>query len=311
MNRIIRLWNQHRKGFILVIGAFVFLIIVIQILNQVAKQQRVAKAENAVVLTEEEKSLPTKSVIGGDSVDLETTKDNVAIIEQFIEKCNSQDVSGAYSMLTDDCKDLLYQNEEIFKIGYLDMIFKTRRTADIQNFLTKDKRYTYYINYYEDSLSTGQIKGTNTYQDYITIDTDGKLSINNLIYKKEVNKETEQNGIKIIILSQAIYKDKEEYEIKIENATDKNISIIGEEIKSIYLIDENNTKYNSNIVEIAKSSYEIPSYMYTTYTLGFKKLYSSGVKSREIVFLDIIADYEQYKISPNEVQERVKIGVNI
>lgn len=311
MNKIIRLWNQHRKGFILAIGAFIFLIIVIQVLNQVAKSQKEARNENRIILTEEEKNLPTRSSISGEKVDLDITKDNVAIIEDFIAKCNNQDVSSAYALLTDDCKELLYPNEEMFKVGYIDIIFTTKRVANIENFLNNGNRYTYYINYQEDSLSTGKISGTNTYQDYITIDTDGKLNIDNLIYKNEVNKESERDGIKIKVLSQAIYKDKEEYQIQIENATDKDISIIGSNTSSIYLVDDNNTKYNSNAIEIAESSYQIPSYMYRTYNLGFKKIYSAGVKSRAIDFLDIVADYDKYEFTPDEVNERVKIRVEL
>lgn len=312
MNNIIRFWNQNRKGIIAGIAAIVLLIVVIQVLNQIAKQQK-EQNNNEIELTEED--LPTKSIIGGDSVSVETTKGNVEIIESFIEKCNNGDITGAYAMLTNDCKEVLFSSEESFKKGYYDIIFKSKRISKIENFLSKNKRYTYKVTFSNDILATGNAENSKSYQDYITIDENsenGKINLNSFIYKKNINKESEKEGIKVNILSQEIYKDNEKYQIKIENNTNKRILIdTGEKSKSVYLVGSNNITYNSYIYEISSILYELPAKFNRTYSIRFNKIYSSGVQTEGIVFSDIVADCEKYSQTPDEVKERVKISVNI
>lgn len=313
MNNIIRFWNQNRKGIIAGIIAIVLLIVVIQVLNQMVKNQ--SKQNNTNTLTEEEKSLPTKSIIGADTISIEETKDNVEIINEFTQNCNDGNITAAYAMLTDDCKEVLFKTEENFKKGYVDIIFSTKRLLNIENFISEDKRYTYKVEFYSDILSTGNAQNSEFYQDYITIDENsenGKLNINSFIYKKNINKETEIAGIKVIVISQQIYKDNEKYEIKIENNTDKRISInSGKYTKSVYIVGSNNVTYNSNIAELSSILYEIPANFYRTYTIKFNKIYSSGVETKGIVFSDIVPDYEQYKQTPNETTKRIQISVSI
>ena len=315
MNNIIRFWNQNRKGIIAGIAAIVFLIVIIQVLNEMARQRNQAQNENVIQLTEEEKKLPTESIIGGEKVSIEQTKDNVEIIEEFIEKCNNGDISGAYAMLTEGCKKQLFSTEENFKKGYYDIIFSSKRLTNIENFISNSNRYTYRVNFYDDILSTGNAENSTSYQDYITVDENlenGKISINSLIYTEDINKETEKEGITVTILSKQVYKENERYEITIKNSTDKRISIDSrEKSKTVYLVGSDNVSYGSYISEIASTLLEIPSNSERTYEIRFNKIYSSGVKTRDIVFSDMVPDYEKYELKPNEEKERVKISVRI
>lgn len=312
MNKIIRFWNQNRKSIITIIIAIALLIIVIQVLNQFAKNS----SSNNKKVEETTEGLPTESIIGGQTISVETTKNNVEEIETFIKKCNSGDIEGAYNMLTDDCKSVLFASKlENFKNGYYDIIFSSKRTGDIENFTSQNNRYTYRVKFYTDILSSGSIQNVESYQDYITIDknmTDGKISINSLIYKREINKESELNGVKLIILNQQIYKDYEKYEIKFENATNSRILIdTRTQTETTYLLGNNGIKYNSNISEISSALCEIPANFYRTYTIRFDKLYSSNVGTKGISFTDIVPDYETYKQNTKEYNKRLKISVSI
>ena len=183
------------------------------------------------------------------------------------------------------------------------------------DYISNNKRYTYRVTIYEDMLATGNADSSKSYKDYITIDENsksGKLNINSFIYKKEINKQAEVDGIKIIIVSQQVYKENEKYEIKIENNTNKRILIdTREKNKSVYLVGNNNVSYDSYISEISSVLYEIPANFYRTYEIKFNKIYSSGTTTKGIVFSDIVADYEKYEQNPEEVKDRVKITVNI
>ena len=312
MHKIIRFWNQNKRGIIVGIIAIVLLIVIIQIFNQMARKEN---TKETVKLTEEEKQLPTESIIGGQDVSIEETKNNVEKIETFIEKCNNGDITGAYEMLTDDCKEILFTTEENFKKGYCDIIFKGKRISKIENFLSQGNRDTYRVTFYEDILATGDSQNAQSYQDYITVDKNsenGKLNINSFIYKTDINKETEKDGIKISVLSKEVYKDNEKYEIKIENNTNKKILIDTRmQTKSVYLVGSNNVTYSSYISELSSILYEIPAKFYRNYKIRFDKIYSSGISTKAIVFSDMVSDYEKYKQAPNETKERVKISVSI
>ena len=313
MNKLIRYWNQNRVKIILVVAVITFLIIVIQLLNQVAKENNKAnntKKENVV------EGLPTESIIGGQTVSTEKTEVNVNEIESFIKKCNSGDIEGAYNMLTDDCKDVLFANKiENFKKGYYNIIFSSKRTGDIENFISDSNRYTYRVKFYADMLSTGSTQDVESYQDYITIDqnmSEGKLSINSLLYTNKINKESELNGVKVIVVSQQIYKDYEKYEIKFENTTNNRILIdTRTQTKSVYILGSNNITYESNMSEISSALCEIPANFYRTYTIRFNKTYSSGVTTKGIAFSDIVPDYKTYIQNTKEYKQRLKIGISI
>lgn len=313
MNKIVRIWNQNRKLIITAIIAIAFLIIVIQVLNQLAKMNKEQQNNQRQEVVE---GLPTESIIGGQTVSTEITKENVEEIETFIKKCNSGDIEGAYNMLTDDCKSVLFANKvENFKVGYYDIIFSNKRTGDIENFISENKRYTYRVKFYTDMLSTGSIENMESYQDYITIDKnmdDGKLNLNSLIYKRDINKESELNGVKIIVVSKQVYKDYEKYEIKFENTTNNRILIdTRTQTKSVYVLGSNNITYGSNISEISSSLCEIPANFYRTYTIRFNKQYSSEIKTEGIAFTDIVPDYETYKQNTKDYKQRLKISVSM
>ena len=313
MNNLVRYWNQNRRKIITIIAVIVFLIIIIQVLNQMAIAQRESENANRDTNTYDE-NLPTQSIVGGDTVSEEQTKSNVEVIEEFIAYCNAGNIASAYGMLTEECKETLFPTQEDFQNGYYNTIFTSERIADIENFLSEEKQYTYRVTLYHNMLATGRTE-EDYYQDYITVDQsseNGKLNINSFIKKNEVNKEAESNDIKITVVTQEIYKDYEIYEIKVENNRDTPILIdTRKSSKSIYAVGDNNVSYNSFIHEIASNLYEIPAHFSRIYRIKFNKIYSVDIKTRGIVFSDIVPDSEIYNNNPEEMQTRYRISVSI
>lgn len=311
MNNIVRYWNQNRRKIITIIVAIVFLIVIIQILNQMAKEQRESQNHNTNTY---DYSLPTESIVGGATVTVEETEDNVQIIEQFINYCNNRDIANAYGMLTNECKETLFKTQEDFEKGYYNIIFTNEKIAKIENFLSEDNQYTYRVTLYNNMLATGKID-EKSFQDYITIDQTsqyGKLNVNSFIEKNQINKETQSNDIKITIIAQEIYKDYEIYEIRVQNNRNTPILIdTRSNSKSIYLVGDNNVSYNSLIHEIASNLYEIPAHFSRTYRIKFNKIYSVDVKTKGIVFSDIVPDSEIYENNPEEMKQRYKISISI
>ena len=125
-----------------------------------------------------------------------------------------------------------------------------------------------------------------------------------------MNKIAENNGIKITVLKQEIYKDYEIYEIKAENNTDKTILLdTMSSSKKIYIMDNSNIKNTIAINEIADSLLQITSYGAKTISMKFNKNYNSSSITKKVIFTDIVEDKDKYE--QENTTDRLKIEVEI
>ena len=108
MNKLVRFYNQNRYTVWIVILSIVAFIVMIQILNDFAYEQNNANIDinssnnssinyNYSVITEQEISSNVSDVI-----------------DEFIEYCNKGQIEEAYTMLSDECKVILYPSLEDF-----------------------------------------------------------------------------------------------------------------------------------------------------------------------------------------------------
>ena len=297
MNRIIRMWNYQRKEIIIIGLAVVFFIIIKQALNEFYKQQNVNENTNVINTNTE---LPTKSVISGEKVSEESTNNNVEIIDKFIKYCNEKNIQEAYNLLTEQCKQVLFPTQEIFKENYCDVIFTEKRIYNITNWITSAGSNTYLIEFFKDAMATGIIESEVAFQDYITVNQNNKISINSFITYEEVNKSNESNGVKITILNKKIYKDYEQYEIEVKNGTNKTILLDTRENKgTIYIKDKQNLKYSSDFGNISNSQLRIAPNTSSIYNLRFNIKYSISYQISSMVFSNIVLDYEKYESGLN------------
>lgn len=310
INKIRRYWNQNRKRIILGIAMIVFIILIIQVLNQMAKQNNKKEkvVENNVI-----QDLPTESIITGEKVDVNLTQANVEIIDQFIKACNDKDMNLAYSFLTQECKEALYPTVNDFIERYYKFVFDDVKTYKIENYRNSSPYYTYDVKFYTDTISTGKVQDNGIYQDYITINKEtGKMNINQLIYAKDINKSNESDGVEITVLRQYIYKDYEEYSLEINNKTDKEIMIDSrEKNKGVYVVESDNATYRAFLNEIATNLYNVPSYFSREYKIKFNKMYKTGVTAEKIVFTQIVPDYELFKNQQEVEKKRIKVEVEL
>ncbi len=234
MNRLIRIWNQNRGKIIIIALAVAFFFIIIKALNANAIRASQEKKNNNQNIVEED--MPTQSIITGEKVNIEKTKTNVSLIQDFVEKCNSNDIDNAYNLLSEGCKNTLFPTKERFIKDYYNIIFTESRTTKIENYKNSTKTNTYKVTFYGDVLGAGSVSSKDYYQDYITIEKEsGKLSINSLIIVNEINKKVEQNGILVTVAKQKLYVDYEIYEIKVQNNTNKDICLdTRKSSKSVY-----------------------------------------------------------------------------
>lgn len=307
---IIRYYNQNRKTIWLVIIAIILVIIAIQAINQLIKQDNKKEIQKNTIITEQkpENNLHIDVLVSDDDVKEET----MLIIDQFVRYCNAGKIEDAYNLLSDNCKKELFPTIEIFKQNYYNKIFNTTKLYSKEKFIGG----TYKVKLYEDILSTGTIN-SKTIEDYYTIEKNNnkiKINISNYIGEKEINKESKSKNVSLNIIKKQIYKEYEEYEIKASNLSDKTIKLdSNESTKTIYLTGKNNVKYYSLSHEIIENNLIIKPNETKTITIKFSKEYNTNNIVNSLAFSDIILDYDLYqtKEKKKEYTNRSNILINL
>ena len=311
MNGIIRWYNQNRKQVWKVIGIFAVIIIVIQLIQGITVKNENKKLEN--VLNSGKNEIKTNTIIINDEKSTITgsklsnsQKKVLTVIDEFVEYCNNKQVSEAYNILSEDCKNQIYSSENIFQEKYLNKIFD----GSVRNILAENwVGNIYKVKFREDALSTGIYDTDNVIQDYITgtKDENGdiRLNINGYIGKYEINKQDEKNNIKITVIEKHQYMDYETYVFEIKNNSNNTIllnDIQNEDLynqNAMYLEDKNNIQYNSYTHELSEGQLKILSRETRKISIKYHNKYSSNKKIENIVFSKIILDYNEYLKTEN------------
>lgn len=311
MNKIIRYLNQNRIKVIITILIIVFIIVIINVINSVLDQSYENMQRNTTGIIDQ--SIPGESVISGENVSEEVTNKNIDIIKNFVEFCNNNDYQNAYNLLTDSCKQELFQTIEVFKTNYCDTVFETDMTYSLELWYYSTNTYTYRIIYSPNNiLETGNISSENNKEDYITIveeDTGDRLNINSFIEEQTINKSVEQDNIKVTVNKRFRYKNYEKYSIEIENNTNKTILLCdANNSNDICLVDSNQVEYDSIINEVPTNNLIIEPNTKKILNISFYKQYNLYRTVEGIRFKNIILDAEQYNINPENV---TKLNINI
>ena len=306
---LMRYYNQNRKKIwgILIIIAFV--LIIFYLINYIAGQENedVIVQNNTDINSKLNTSTVTtnQSVITGEAVSEKKLETATGAIDQFISYCNEKDLQSAYDLLTEECKNEMYNSLEVFEQAYYNDVFNgERKTCSIENWIGN----TYKVRIIEDLLATGKSNNGYSKQDYITVkEVDGeyKLNINNYIGYTEINRETEQENILVNVISKNTYMDYEEYTIQVTNNTDVEIKLDGRSsVKSLYLEDEKGATYSYYSHEITDPMLTIPSRQTKELNIKFYSSYVSTKNIKYIVFSDVI-------LSNGQITDKKEIRANV
>lgn len=292
MQGIIRFYNQNRKGIWLTAIIIAFFLIVIFLINlyykNKDKEDGIINLKQNVIETNNNKVIvdSNASAITGQEVSNEVLQSATDVITNFIEKCNDGNVEEAYNMLTEECKEEMFSTVEDFKTYYYANIFGGERVSfEIQNWVDN----IYKVDIIPDMLSTGKTNNINK-QDYITlkkVNNEYKLNINNYIGRTEIDRDKEENNIKITVNYKDVYMEYESYNITIENKSERDIKLDSlNSVDSMYLEDNNEIKYPAYNHEITKDMMEISSGNSKTIEIKYYNRFSSGRKITKMIFSD-------------------------
>ncbi len=295
--------------------AIILVLYIIQMLNQQSKEKLEKKAQNAInTQVVKETYKPEETIVVGDNVTKEQQTTNSELIDKFISYCNNKEIQKAYNLLTDECKEAVYSSKiENFQNNYVNRIFSTKKSYTIQSWISSNI-YTYEVQISDDILSTGKLDVNKIEEYYTVVKKNGeyKLNIGGYIYKDNINKYAQKDDIRIDVLNKDIYKEYENYKLRITNNTQKTIMLdTRQDTNSVYLQGTNNKPYSAFMYEIEQTRLIVKPGFSITLNIRFNKRYSNNTRMEKMVFTDIVKDYDLYNQLQDKKEYKEKIQLQI
>lgn len=303
MSGLIRWYNANRKKVWTTIGIVIFVILLINVLNNISHEQLSEKNNeiknstsntynkeimNSISMSED------KSVLSGDKIST-SQKNMLKVLDDFGNYCSNGEIEKAYNLLSDNCKSEIYPTKEDFEEGYYKQIFDgTKINISAENWMEN----TYKVKFTEDALTTG-VNSSYAKQDYITLITDEygsvKLNINGYMGKKKINKTVQKNNLKFKVIETDVYMDYQTYTFEITNSSANTVYLNDPTINnSMYLEDRNNKQYAAYMHELSPAELRIVPGETKRLTVKYYNKYSSTREIEYIVFGRIILNYDNY-----------------
>lgn len=312
--------HENKYKILAIIIAIVLIFGAIKLLNAFAKkslEQKTQINENKVNSTSPIYT-PQETIISGSNISEEKQKTNKQVMENFISYCNNKEIEKAYSLLTDECKEMVFYSDiNNFANNYINRIYTTPKTYSMQSWVT-GIGYTYKVKILDDILSTGKVNESNVIEDYYTIveqdDGELKLNISGYIGRKNINKQSTNSNITIVAESKDVYKDYEIYNFKVQNATQNAVMLDSKEATdTVYLKNTNESKFIGYVYEVEDSRLVVNAGYTKTIKIRFNKVVSNKIEIKSVSFDDIITNYDNYKSTLNKKEyiDRLKIIVNL
>lgn len=312
MHKLLRFYSQNRIKVWTTVFAIVFIILVIQILNNATKKEKnnTNKGETAFNVVSYHNE--SESIITEGSVPQIYQKEFGNIIDEFYTYCINHEPQKAYELLAPDTKQVLYQTESQFENLYYRDIFEGDKEYTFQSWSNSSEDiYIYQVKIFDNMLATG--KNNNEYvEDYVTIvpvDDHYKLNINGYIGRKSVSQKESNELITVEVVNIDSYTEHEIYTFRIKNNTDKTILLdANRKTNTTYVTDEEGNKFTSFLYEIASQDLTFKAKEQKTIKIKFNRAYHNEIEATSVNFTDIV-DVDEY--NQNESIESYKIKIEI
>lgn len=291
MYKLWKYYNQNRIKVWSIILAIILGFALIKTLNINLKNKKVEDKEttsNVVSYNNE-----SKSMVNGGSVSNKYSEDLGKFINQFFTHCIEHDPYTAYSMLSNDTKQLFYPTEELFERNYYQSKFAEDKQFSFQSWSSSNNIFIYQVKIFDNMLATGKTSD-NYIEEYVTISNENgeyKLNLNSYLGKKIINKKAENNDVIIQVLKVDRYLDYEVYSLSIQNKKDKSIILdTRKKDGTCYIEDKLNNKFDALLYENKDIDFEYSPNEKKTIQIKFNDAYRSNLEIKSINFTDIIVD---------------------
>lgn len=301
MYKLWKYYNQNRLKVWTVILAIIFGFAIIRSLNMSFKNK------DSKSNTEEKNSNvgsysnESKSMVNGGSVSNSYSEDFGKLIEQFFTYCIEHDWYRAYSMVSDDTKQVFYQTEEIFESNYCKDKFEGDKQFSFQSWSSSDSLFIYQVKIFDNMITTGKTND-NYVEEYVTIDKNRgefKLNLNSYLGRELINKKTENEDLSVQIINVDKYLDYQVYTLSIKNKN--NFSILLDtrrKTNTCYVKDKSDNKFEAVLYENKYEDLKFESYEMKTVKIKFNVVNRKNLEIKSINFTDIV-DNEGYAGNSN------------
>ena len=122
-------------------------------------------------------------------------------IDDYINKCNNKDYSGAFELLTTDCKTHVFGDSLDNFTTYASSVFPNKKRYSIQNYSNFGQAYIYNVKLIDDIIATGLTNQSYAYYEekFAVKEEDGKikLNVNDYMGFNDLKKVAEDDYLKI------------------------------------------------------------------------------------------------------------------
>ena len=307
--KIRNFFKKYRKVILIVIVVWA----VIMAINYYLKNQKEPEVLNTTytpheVLLKSDTDVPEK---------LQTPIED--LIDDYVNKCNSKDYSGAFNLLTEECKRYVFEDSlDTFK-EYVDEVFDNEKRYSIQDYSNYGEYYIYNIKIIDNIIKTGLTNQTYAYyEEKIAIKQDGntlKMNVNDYMEHEELKKIAEDDYLKIRIESREDYYNSQIYTIRITNKAEKEIVLYDGIANNELAIESENDSRDASTVS---STMALVPGETKTFKVRFAKYYDEKTKATNITFnkVRIMNEYtgneetEEEELSKAEKTYSISIPIN-
>lgn len=314
MGKIIRYYNQNRLRIWLAILMIIFIIVIIQVLNQIAKgtkKSEINKGETAANVVSYRNE--SQSIISEGSVP-ETHREKLgSVIDEFFTFCINHQPKEAYELLAPDTKKTLYPTQKQFENLYYQEKFEGDKKYSFQSWSRSSENiYIYQVKIFENQLTTGKSNESEYQEDYVTIVPVGdtyKLNINSYLGKKTSNYKQENDQLKIEISAVDTYLDYQIYTFQIKNNLDKILVLdTRKKTNTVYIEDEEGNQFESYLYENREEDLKWKPQEAKTIQIKFNNRYLANREFNAIYFTNIV-EQEAYQMDENVEGSTLKIDL--
>ena len=241
------------------------------------------------------------------------------LIDDYVNKCNSKDYSGAFNLLTEECKTYVFNDSQDNFKEYVDEVFDNEKRYSIQDYSNYGEYYIYNIKIIDNIIKTGLTNQTYAYyEEKIAIKQDGntlKMSVDDYMDHEDLKKIAEDDYLKIRIESRENYYNSQLYTIRITNKTEKEVVLYDGIASNELAIESENDSRDASIVSATMA---LEPGETKTFKVRFAKYYDEKTKATNITFnkVRIMNEYtgkeqtEEEELNKAEKSYSISIPIN-
>lgn len=288
------LWVKYRR---VILVAFIIWAIIFAI-NQIVKNK-------PKTVTLQNTYNPDTAIITDNQASAKTQEKIKSVLENYVSKCNEKNYQEAFDLLTDDCKEFLYDDSVNRFKEYVDKTFANYKIYHYQSFSIVGNYYIYEVSLLDDIGTTGATGDYNKSIEKYTFvkQSDGnfKIATGDFIRKVNLNnKQIEDNNMIVKMLYYYQSYNKIDYVVQIINRTDKYLDIADGTIGSEVTININGEKRNAT--NLSNAEVLLAPGKSDTYSLIFDKYFDDSKKASQINFncVRLIENYDSSSLDTSQ-----------